>query len=286
MTDSKSRALVVSGGGVTGIAWCVGFLHGLEVEGADVTDADLIVGTSAGATVGAQVAAEISLSALAERQEGSAETSGEISVDLDLDTYLTRLVEALEGVTDPTEIRARIGLVALETPTVSEALRRAVIFSRLAFESWPDRLLLLVAVDAVSGEWVTFDRHSGVSAVDAVAASSAVPGVWPPVTIGGRRYIDGGVRSLTNADLAAGHGRVLILVLRPMTEVDRARLQEEITALGSAAECLVIEVDEDSRAAMGPNPLDVNLRGASARAGRIQALSVADDVRRFWVNGQ
>lgn len=282
MTETQSHALVLSGGGVTGIAWCLGLLQGLQLAGAEVTTADLIVGTSAGATVGAQIAGGTSLSALVEGQEGPVETSGEISVDLDLDKYLTRLGEVLEGVTDPTEIRARIGSVALETQTVPESSRRAVIVSRLPFESWPDRPLLLVVVDTGSGDWSTFDRHSDVSLVDAVTASCAVPGVWPPVTINGRRYMDGGVRSLTNADVAAGHDRVLVLVLRAMTDVDRVRLDGELAALGPEAVSLVIEVDEPSRLAMGPNPLDAQLRGASARAGRIQALTVADEVREFW----
>jgi NTE family protein len=282
MTETKSHALVLSGGGVTGIAWCVGFLHGLQLAGVDVTTADLIVGTSAGATVGAQIAEGTSLSALVARQEGPVETSGEISVDLDLDNFLTRLVEVLEGVTDPTEIRARIGSIALETPTVPESSRRAVIASRLAVHNWPDRPLLLVAVDTSTGEWLTFDRNSDVQLVDAVAASSAVPGVWPPVTIDGKRYMDGGIRSLTNADVAAGHGRVLVLVLRAMTDQDRARLNEELAELGPQAMPLVIEVDESSRVAMGPNPLDAHFRGASVHAGLIQASSAADEVREFW----
>jgi NTE family protein len=257
-------------------------LHGLQLAGVDATTADLIVGTSAGATVGAQIAGGLSLSALVERQEGPVETSGEISVDLDLDRYLNRLVEVLDGVNDPSEIRARIGSVALETPKVAESSRRAAIAFRLSFETWPDRSLLVVAVDTATGEWVTFDRHSGVPLVDAVAASSAVPGIWPPVTIDGCRYMDGGVRSLTNADLAAGHDRVLVLVLRAMRDEDQARLDEELAGLGPKGASLVIEVDEPSRLAMGPNPLDARPRGPSARAGQVQALSVANEVRQLW----
>ena len=64
---------------------------------------------------------------------------------------------------------------------------------------------------ADNGEFVAFEKSSGVSLVDAVAASCAVPGVWPPVTINGRRYIDGGMRSAVNADLAAGYERVVVL---------------------------------------------------------------------------
>jgi NTE family protein len=157
-----------------------------------------------------------------------------------------------------------------------------LITRRLPVQTWADRPLRLVAVDTVTGDWRSFDRDSGVSLVDAVAASCAVPGVWPPVTTDGHRYMDGGVRSLTNADVAAGHDRVLVIALRGMMDQDRRRLNEEIDALGHEVETLVIEVDEPSLLAMGPNPLDAERRGESARAGQVQASEEVDRVGRFW----
>src|SRR5262249_32647760 len=100
--------------------------------------------------------------------------------------------------------RARIGAVALAGGTVAEGDRRGGVEGRRPVREWPRRRLLVTAVDAGSGEFVVFDRDSGVGVVDAVGASCAVPGVWPPVTINGRRYVDGGVRSAANVDLAAG----------------------------------------------------------------------------------
>jgi NTE family protein len=279
---TDSRALVLSGGGVTGIAWCIGLLHGLQLADVDVTTADLIVGTSAGATVGAQIAGGTALSTLVGLQETSVEASGEIAVEPDFDAYITRLGEALDGATDPTDIRARIGSVALETDTVAESARREVISQRLPVQRWTDRTLRLVAVDTASGDWLTFDRDSGVPLVDAVAASCAVPGVWPPVTIDGHRYMDGGARSLTNADVAAGHDRVLVIALRPMMDQDLKRLDEEIGSLEPDTQSLLIQVDEPSRLAMGPNPLDPARRSESVRAGIMQASGEADRVQRFW----
>jgi len=93
---------------------------------------------------------------------------------------------------------------ALATDTVTEPERRRVIECRLPSHEWPSRALKTVAVDAGSGEPRVLDSASGVSLVDAVTASTAVPGVWPPATIEGRRYIDGGVRSSANADCALG----------------------------------------------------------------------------------
>ena len=98
---------------------------------------------------------------------------------------------------------------------MAEPVRRAVIAARLPSHEWPAHPLVVTAIDAHSGAFTRFDASSGVPLVDAVAASCAVPGVWPPVSIGGRRYIDGGVRSVTNADLASGCGRVLVLAPMP-----------------------------------------------------------------------
>ena len=77
-----------------------------------------------------------------------------------------------------------------------------MIAGRLPSHEWPDCVLRIPAIDTASGELVAFDRGSGVALVDAVAASCAVPGAWPPVTIRDRRYMDGGVGSTLNLALA------------------------------------------------------------------------------------
>ena len=98
----------------------------------------------------------------------------------------------MEGASSTEEVLRRVGAYALAADTVPEAERRAVIESRLQSHEWPSRRIMLIAVDAATGDAVRFDSGSGASLVDAVAASCAVPGIWPPVTIGGRRYVDGG----------------------------------------------------------------------------------------------
>ena len=118
-----------------------------------------------------------------------------------------------------------------------------------------------------------FENASGVSLLDAVTASCAVPGVWPPATIDGRRYMDGGVRSGANADYAAGASRVLVIVplggdeLFP-SEKPLAEAVDELRAGG--AEVAIIEPDEPSRAAISTNPLDPSTRRPAAEAGRAQ----------------
>src|SRR6185295_19184110 len=106
----------------------------------------------------------------------------------------------------------KIGAVAQSTATVTEGARRDVIAQRLPSRDWPDQILRISAIDTATGELIVFDRDSGVGLVDAVAASCAVPGVWPPVTIGERRYMDGGVGSSVNMELANDCGVAVVLV--------------------------------------------------------------------------
>jgi NTE family protein len=167
---------------------------------------------------------------------------------------------------------------------MAEPVRRAAVAARLPVPTWPDRPVLLPAVDAATGETVVFARDSGVSLVDAVAASCAVPGIWPPVTIGGRRYVDGGIRSITNADLAAGSDRVLVIVPSLADQPNPfSRLDEEAKALAPTA-VLAVYADAASVAAFGANPLSPATRGPAARAGREVGRSRAAEVAAFWAS--
>ena len=268
-----TEALVLGGGGVAGVAWTTGLLAGLADGGHDVSGADVLVGTSAGSTVAAQLGSGLGLEELYARQVEPALQAAEIMVEVDLASFGQAIADVLKNATAPLEIRRAVGRFALDAATVPEPERRAVVESRLPSYEWPERVLKIVAVDAGSGEPRVFDDTSGVSLVDAVTASCAVPGVWPPVTIDGRRYIDGGVRSNENADYAAGASRVLVIA--PMgtaqllpSEKPLAQTLEELRAGG--AEVAVVEPDEASRAAIGANPLDPSTRTPAAEAGRAQ----------------
>jgi len=267
------QALVLGGGGVAGIAWTTGLLTGLAEAGQDVTGADLIIGTSAGATVAAQVGSGLPLDDLFARQTQPALQSREIPVELDLDKLAADWGEIMTGVTSGEEMLRRAGAYALAADTVPEAKRRAVIESRLPSRAWPTRRVQLVAVDAETGQPYVFDSQSGAELVDAVAASCAVPGIWPPVTIGGRRYIDGGVRSSDNADLAQGSERIVIISPlgydspipspQPLRQVV-GQLRDQ------GSEVIVMAPDQASAAAIGANPLDPATRVPAAEAGRAQ----------------
>jgi NTE family protein len=266
-----TRALVLGGGGVTGIAWELGVLLGLRDEGLDLLAADLTVGTSAGAAVGAQILSGVDLADLFARQLDA--DHHEIAADLDLELLMEVFGELAGGPIDAAKL-ARVGAHALAATTVPEPVRRAVIEHRLPSHEWPAARLALTAVDAHTGAFEVFDAEAGVPLVDAVAASCAVPGVWPPVTIGGRRFMDGGVRSTVNADLADGHDEVVVLapLAGPTEALVRGELDERRRAGATVA---LVSSDAASTAAMGPNALDPAMRGPSAEAGRTQGRTAA-----------
>lgn len=275
------RALVLSGGGITGIAWELGVIVGLRDAGVDLTSADLVIGTSAGSVVGAQITSGASLDELYERQLEPPD--GEIASSLGRSFILTVVGSVLTART-VLAARRRIGRMALAADTVPEERRIRVIESRLPRHEWPhDRRLLVTAVDTATGELGVFGKDSGTPLVDAVAASCAVPGVWPPVTIAGRRWMDGGIRTMANADLAHGCGRVVILApSRVTTLLMPGPQQQAIQLRRRGTDAVVVNPDAATRDALGRNPLDPAYRAPAARAGRLQAESVAAQVRSVW----
>jgi NTE family protein len=273
-----TRALVLGGGGVAGISWMVGLLTGLADAGVDVSDADRVIGTSAGSVAGALLLT--APDAMWARQVDPDQQADELYASVDLDEMATRFGAAVAGATSEESLRAAIGAMALATETVPEDVRRAVVASRLPQVDWP-KPLQVTAIDAASGELLVLDASSGVDLVDAVAASCAVPGIWPPVTLGERRYVDGGVRTTLNADLAAGAD--VVLVLAPMGLAGSGPLTAGLDdALPLLGRVVAIEPSEESRAAMGANPLDPATRRPAAEAGRAQGVAEAARVRDLW----
>ncbi|HVW81305.1 MAG TPA: patatin-like phospholipase family protein [Mycobacteriales bacterium] len=277
-----SRALVLGGGGVAGIAWELGILLGLHDAGIDLTGADRLVGTSAGSAVAAKVLGGVAVEKLYDGQLAPELLDSEIAADFDPEEMMREFGAALAGTEPGPAMFRKLGEYALRAQTVAEPVRRAVIERRLPNYSWPDRDLRVVAIDAISGVPQVFSRASGVDLVDAVAASCAVPGIWPPVTIGASRYIDGGMRSVTNLDEAAGCDRVV--VISPTSELpfvppDVRAAEDEVRR--TAAVC-TITADEESIAAMGANLLDPATARPAAQAGRAQAASHVAEVKAMW----
>ncbi|WP_405441893.1 patatin-like phospholipase family protein [Streptomyces avidinii] len=274
-------ALVLGGGGLTGVGWECGILYGLARAGVDLTTADLVVGTSAGSVVGAQLTSGLlTAQELYERQLG--DPAGEVAAKLGAG-LVARYAVAMVGSRTGTAYRQRIGAMALAADTGPETERRKVLAARLVSHEWPERRLVVTAVDALSGELKAFDRGSGSGLVDAVSASCAVPGVWPPVTVGGRRFIDGGICSATNADLAEGYARVVIvaplslgskLVPSPSAQAERLR--------AAGARVLLITPSAAARKVFGRNVLDPARRDPAARAGLAQAAEHVREATEVW----
>lgn len=261
-------------------------LAGLREQGVDVHDAGLVIGTSAGSVVGAQISSGTDLDTLFEAQCLPPEQSAERATTFDPAAMEAAFRQWMSsGIPDRQQLRAQIGAFALQAQTVPQAERHTIIASRLPKQEWPaEPVLQIFAVDAETGQERIFDRASGVSLAQAVGASCAVPGVWPPVSIEGHRYMDGGMRSGTNADLARGYRQVLIVA--PMGMLNMGPLgnpQDEVELLereGSTVK--VITPDAASVAAIGPNVLDPAYRAAAARAGRQQGRALAASLRSIW----
>jgi NTE family protein len=296
--DSGPRlALVLAGAGAAGNAWELGLIAGLADAGVDVTDADLIIGTSAGSTVAAQITsgtrpAELYAAVLAEAQRPQGSRPRMVTAhrpSFSVPNYLEWSNGIIDTAADAPDMRRRMGAAALElaAPDGSDSARwRKVVAARLPSHKWPQQRVLITAVDADTGEPVVFDRHSGVELVDAVAASTS-NGFAGPYGIGGRRYINGGYRRSENADLAAGYARVLVLspfggASRMPGEwgMDLATQVDELRAGGNEVET----VFPDARAGdvFNANAMDPSTRPQAARGGFDQGQALGERLAAFW----
>lgn len=280
-----TRALVLGGGGITGIAWEIGLLHGLIEAGVDLTGADLVLGTSAGSVVGAQVTNGATTEAMYERQLSPLGTYGpEPASSIGWGVTARWVVLGLRSGRDAEALGRRLGAYAVSEAAAgrvaTEEERVAVIRDRLVSQEWPARELRVTAVDADTGAFRTFSREDGVPLARAIAASCAVPGVFAPVTIDGHRYIDGGTRSSSNADLAARYDRVVALTPVAVELPTWRRAASQLS--GSDAVHTIIAPDLASRRAIGRNVLDPASRARTARAGRHQGATIARAVSEVW----
>ncbi|NKY10357.1 patatin-like phospholipase family protein [Cellulomonas hominis] len=287
---AAERALVLGGGGSTGNAWLIGVVAGLLDGGVDVTAPDLVVGTSAGSTAAAQLAgaapADLYAAALVPPPARSAGPAGARTASVT--DHLARLDASIAAATDPADLRRRLGAAALDQDAASDgtwsARWWATVAARLPRTEWPDRAVLLTAVDARTGEPVTFDRRSGVDLVDAVAASCASGAAY---AIGDGRYLDGGYRRNENADLASGCARVLVLApfggrtRTPLAWGQHLAAQvDELRAGGSRVATIV--PDAGTEPLFGAQAMDVALRPDAARAGFRQGRERAEAVGALW----
>ncbi|MCX5213716.1 patatin-like phospholipase family protein [Kitasatospora sp. NBC_00240] len=272
------RALALGAGGPVGAAWTAGLAHGLRSGGVDLGEADLIVGTSTGAIVGAVLASgqDPDLLATPVRPGGTPpQVDGR------------RLGEAFavlgDAASNPAEAWRRVGRIALAAETGPEQAHVARMRALTGADDWPDRKLLITVMDAETGEPEVFDRAGGAPLPSAVAASTAFPGIYPPITVNGRRYMDGSLRSATNAGLAAG-ARTLV-VIDPQAHLFPRELLHQELAAAAAHTVVTIEPDPAAIRAFGPNLNDRTAWEPAYRAGLRQAVDAAEQLRLAWKTG-
>lgn len=291
----NQRALVLAGGGAAGNAWELGLIAGLSEAGVDVTEADLIIGTSAGSTAAAQITsgtrpAELFAAILAEaprQKAGDAGPGRGRAPSFSGQSYMEWSGAIIGSSQDASDMRRRMGAAALEmddSDGSGPSPWRDVVAARLPSQHWPQQHVLITAVDARTGDPVVFDRNSGIDLVDAVAASTSP---LTPYRIGENRYLDGGYRRSENADLAHGYGRVLVLSpfggrSRMPLEwgMDLASQVAELRAGGSRVETVFPEAGAGD--VFNANALDPSTRQQAARGGYNQGQVLAELLAEFW----
>jgi NTE family protein len=296
VSEHLSSALVLGGGGSAGNAWLIGVIAGLFEGGLDATRADLIIGTSAGSTAAAQLStgmpptellADI-LGAAPQARTASAASGGARGAASSVTDHLQRTDRIIAASADAADMRRRMGEAAIELAAASDDVHssrwRATVAARLPGQQWPDRRILITAVDARTGEPVVFDRDSGVELVDAIAASTSSGSAY---SIGEGQYIDGGYRRNENADLAAGCARVLVLspfggrTRNPLGwGMQLAAQVDELRANGSRVE--TISPDASAEQFFGVNAMDPALRAPAAHAGYAQGRALGGQLAPWW----
>jgi len=274
--------MVLGGGGVVGVAWEIGVLSALEEAGLPtVHDASIVVGTSAGSIVGSRLLLGRSLVELAAEQDTPEEIASSAagpSGDSSLAMEIFRLWGEPSEMTQ--ERAAKIGRKAIDAVPTDQAVLLDR-FRQLTGDDWPDDDFRVVAVACDDGARQVWTRASGVPLSRAVASSCAVPGMFPPITIDGSRYTDGGVWSCGSADLVGQTGVTNALFIGPMVGstgvglVCQLAMDKEAAALASEGIALHTIIPGDAFRAAGFRLMDPSRRTEALEVGRAEGKAAA-----------
>ena len=299
---SRTKALVLGGGGPVGVGWQLGLAAGLASGGVHLGAADFVVGTSAGSITGSMLKGGADPSQLVDDvaalfAQGVAGSGADQLPAAGLAGIMEQLMGAVSGADDPEANAARlaeVGRFALAADTIHEDAFVGTLGSALGTQPWPSSFAC-TAVNARTGEFVVWDETKAVPLERAVASSCSVPGIYPPVTIDGERYMDGGVRSPLNADLAAGYDSVvvvsvMVMELPPMFDDPRIAAffdaqRAEIDGLreaGTRVEVIVPDAEFLALSGFGMALMDFSLVAAAADAGMRLGKLEADRVAAIW----
>jgi NTE family protein len=286
----RTKTLVLGGGGAVGVSWQVGLIGGLRDAGVELADANEVLGTSAGALVGALLASDLdvadALAALAA-----------LGTNIDAHTMTAANTTFLDSMhranlaSDPEQAIRDVGCTALTAYTIPEDTYLG-LFALLDGIAWPAGFRC-TAIDTVSGELVVWDQNSGVPLRDAVASSCAIPALFPPVTIMGRRYMDGGIISHLNSTSVLPSDVVVVLSCHPLSEAGGGALVSasslgaengELEKLGTMTRVVPVEPRFDQLAATAEQMMDPAIAGQAIKIGRDQAESEAPTIRSSWTD--
>jgi NTE family protein len=284
---SPTRALVLGGGGTFGVAWQTGLLTGLREAGVDLAGAESTVGTSAGAFVGALLSsgrdvtdALASLAGLGQSIDPDGLAAGD-------EAFLSAMRQASPG-TDPRQALRAIGRAAQEASTPAEDAYLG-LFGTLDGAAWPAGFRC-TAIDTDTGDLVVWDEGSGVPLLHAVAASCAVPVMFPTVTIKGRRYMDGGILSHLNAAAAPPTDVLVVLSCHPLGSqgtggggslAASVTPDAELAPLRQTRRLVAVEPDFSDIEAPA-NMMDPSLAIQAFQVGKRQAERQAAAIRAAW----
>ncbi|MBS2028539.1 MAG: patatin-like phospholipase family protein [Deltaproteobacteria bacterium] len=263
--------MVLAGGSFAASAWEVGVLAGLASAGVDLRDSDLFIGTSAGARVALHLAVGTDLEALFQQQSETIRGLPSAPT-LDWQSIRRECAEAKAAGGGHEAILKRFGAIALKHASLAPAdlqARRETMAAQLPVQTWPEKPLSIVALNAETGARRVFNSASGANLVDVMIATTASFGS-PPALIDGQHYIDGGYHSSNNVDLASGLDEVIVLSLRaPPGALALVPLDESVASLrASGKRVTVIQPDTDSEAAMtSGSPGNPAIRAPIAKAG-------------------
>lgn len=278
-------ALVLAGGGYVAGSWELGLLMGMADAGLDVRNADLMVGTSAGARVALDLASGKALEEFYQRRVETGSPSQVSAAEIDWPRIKAGVEKAKNAGGGTAEILRRMGALALEVAPGNGTDRRPTVAKQIPMQDWPSKRVIIVAVNAETGERRAFDRESGIDLAGAIIATTASFGS-PPLLFDGQHYFDGGYYSGDNADLAIGCERVLILSLLPPPQAMRlVSLDEAIAGLRKAGSLVeVVHPDEETLAALASTGGAMNPASGrpAAIAGRLQGRRVSEHIASFW----
>lgn len=287
-SGSATRALVLGGGGAIGLAWQAGLLSGLQEAGLDLTAAEAIVGTSAGAFIGALLACGHDVADALQSLTALRRSADPQRLAAAHDAF-SRARRTANLATDSRQALQVIGQAAREARTSSQELYLE-LFDALAGTAWPAGFRC-TATDVDTGELVVWDKESGVTLQEAVASSCVVPMLFPVMTLATGRFMDGGILNPVNAIVVPPSDVLVVISCHPLSRhTDRldaaqdamcARVTAELAAVAETTRLVLIEPDF-SEMGETQNMMDASMVTPAFQIGTRQAQHDVASIGASW----